>query len=181
MKPMQGLSLLEALIALSLAALLVAAVVPAFAAARFRVQMGEVELALGESVLAANRAAVAGGVATVMCPATATATGCGDGPDWSSGWLVFADLDHDRRFGPRDVLVRRQPALPPSLAVNGSRGRYRLVFQPGAGNAGSNASFLVCARSGAQGRRLVLSGYGRFRAAPADPAMLSACRGGRAD
>lgn len=176
MKRMQGIGLLQVVLALALAGLLAGVAWPALASAYTRVRFAQAGMALGESVLVANRVAAATGVATVLCPATAQ--GCDDGSDWSRGWLLFADIDGDRRFGPHDTLLQRQPPLAADIRVSSNQGRPRAVFQPDGSSAGSNLTFLVCSRWRALGERLVLSNEGRFRPARAEPDQIEACRSG---
>jgi len=174
MKPMQGIGLLQVVAALALSGLLAGVAWPALATAYARARFGQAAVAMGESVLAANRVAVAAGAATVLCPAAGD--GCLPTSDWSRGWLLFADLDGDRRFGPGDTVLRRQPPLPDDIRLSSNLGRRHAVFQPDGSSAGSNLTFIACSRSRTLGLRLVLSNEGRFRAAPADPEQIQSCR-----
>lgn len=176
MKHMQGLGLLQVVAALAVSASLAGVAWPALATAWARARFAEVATDLADSVLTANRVAVASGVATVLCPATHDR--CGEHADWSRGWLLFADLDGDRGFGPGDTLLRRQPPLAADVVLSSNRGRPRAVFQPDGTSAGSNLTFIVCSRARALGERLVLSNEGRFRPAPADPVQIETCRAG---
>lgn len=167
---------MQVILALALTGVLAGIAWPALASAYTRACFAQAGTALGESVLIANRIAVATGVATVLCPAAAQ--GCDDNPDWSRGWLLFADIDGDRRFGAHDTLLHRQPALAAAIRVGSNHGRPRVIFQPDGSSAGSNLTFLLCSRKRALGERLVLSNEGRFRAARADPDQIDACRTG---
>lgn len=170
----RGLSLLETVIALALAALLGCVVAPAAGSALQRARAVRVQSDLVESVLIAARHAVTGGADTVLCPSPSGAD-CRDGHDWSGGWLVFADLDGDRLFGARDTLLMRAPALAAGLRLHGSPGRSRIVFQPHGGSGGSNAHFTVCTGGGKPLAGLVLSNTGQFRPVAASGASGSHC------
>lgn len=162
MKPPHGWSLLDALIALVVVAIALAVAVPSAARAIARVRMGSVAAAMTETFLTSARLAVTTGSAMVVCPTTDSGD-CVENADWSHGWLVYADIDGDRRYGGLDNVVHR--AAPPtgSLRVYSTDGRPRLVFQNDGGNEGSNASFTVCSAEGGEIGVLVLSNAGRFR------------------
>lgn len=176
MKNMQGISVIEVAIALLIATLLVGVAMPAAFSAYGRARVELTRLALGESVLTSSRIAVASGSAAIMCPAGIDGR-CSGGADWSGGWLVFADVDEDREFGARDVVIQRQPPLPDELRLLGSVGRQQIVFQPDGSSSGSNLTFSLCSRSSPRVELMVLSNSGRFRAAPASEEQGRACRG----
>lgn len=175
MKRMQGTSVVEVAMALLIAALLVGVAVPASVDAYVGFHVNRARLAISESVLVSSRTAVGTGTATVMCPTDAGAR-CRDDSDWSRGWLVFADTDDDREFGPSDTLVQRLPALAGGVSLSSNAGRPRLVFQPDGGSAGSNLTFAVCGRAGQRAETWVLSNSGRFRLAPASAGQALTCR-----
>lgn len=178
MKRMRGISLLQFVLALLLVAILSGVAAPALARAYLRAQFAHAALALADSALTAARIAVATRTAAVICPGRHGA--CEEHSNWSDGWLVFADLDGDRRFGPGDTLLHRQPAFAGGVALTSNLGRKRVVFHADGDSAGSNLTFVVCARSQALGQRLVLSNAGRLHAAPADPEQIERCRRGQA-
>ncbi|MGO1069172.1 GspH/FimT family protein [Lysobacter sp. CA199] len=174
MKRNRGLSLLEVVIALAVVAVILAFAIPAVAAVSERVQIVRIQTALSEAFLASSRHAVAGGVATVLCPSRDQAS-CVDGHDWSHGWLAFADLDADRKFGAGDVAIHQAGAMAGGLHLYSSPGRPRLVFQPDGGNAGSNATFTVCVGGGRQVGVLALSNAGRFHLVRTRPEHSAPC------
>ncbi|MFK3649362.1 GspH/FimT family protein [Lysobacter enzymogenes] len=176
---MRGLSLIEVIAALAVIAVLAGVALPALADARARAQFARAELDLGGSVLLANRIAVASAAAVILCPAAA-AGGCEAGSDWSRGWLAFADIDGDRRFGAYDVQLQRSGGYGEDIVVVSNAGRGRAVFQPDGDSAGSNLSFVVCSRSRPRGLRLALSNGGRLRQAQVAPEQIEACRRGSA-
>ncbi|ALN58972.1 Type IV fimbrial biogenesis protein [Lysobacter enzymogenes] len=176
MKRMQGISVIEVALALAVVAVLTGVAAPAALSALLAVRYASVRAALGESVLMSNRVSVASGGVAVVCPSDPGGR-CRDDADWSSGWLVYADIDEDRRFGAGDVLLRRQPPLPDGLRLVTTDGRRRIVFHPDGSNSGSNVTFSLCSRSGDRVESLVLSNAGRLRIAPGSDEQRSACRG----
>lgn len=173
MRRTQGISLIEVMIAVLALTVLTAIAVPAFASIADRVRIARLQTDLSDAFLTANRLAVAGGRATVLCP-SGGAAGCDDGSDWSSGWLLFADVDGDRRFGGGDTFIRRGGAAG-GLRVSTTGGRPRIVFQPDADSAGSNATFTVCAPGSGRSGTLVLANSGHFRLLKPDPGPTAGC------
>ncbi|WP_158549226.1 GspH/FimT family pseudopilin [Lysobacter silvisoli] len=168
----RGITLIEAVIALFLAATLIALAVPTFARSLQRARIGQVQMAMSESFMTSARTAVGGGCATVLCPLAGE--GCADNADWSRGWMVYADVDGDRSYSRADVLVQRTPPLR-GLRLRSTDGRRRVVFQTDGGNEGSNLTFTVCAEGGGEAGSLVLSNAGRFRLAPPSPDQRRSC------
>lgn len=174
MNPSKGLSLLEVILALGIAALLAGVALPALVAVADRIRIARIQADLGEAFLTSSRLAIASGAATIACPAR-NGGDCDGGIDWSHGWLVFADVDGDRRFGTRDTLVRRTPAISGNMRLHSTPGRHRVVFQPDGDNAGSNVTFAICAPQSGQAATLVLSNASRLRLDKASPAQAKSC------
>jgi type IV fimbrial biogenesis protein FimT len=169
-----GFTLIEALIALFIAALLVGVAVPAWSSASESAHAGAAQAALLESLVRSINHAALTGSEVVLCPGDAS--GCRDTSDWSRGWVTWADLDGDRVRDSRETLLQTQPALGGKVHLRSTSGRRRLVFQPNGGNAGSNVTFTLCdGRGSAQARSLVLANDGRLRATPASATAAAAC------
>jgi len=177
MRRMRGITLLEVAIALTIGFLLFGFAVPALHHALARTRIGHARLALADSFLHANRVAVATGSATVICPAP-NGDACRASTDWSAGWLVFADVDGDRRYGPSDTLIQRRHALGGDIRLLSTAGRTRIVFQPEGDSAGSNLTFTLCSPRAGEAGLLVLSNPGRVRLDAASAAQTAACRYG---
>lgn len=164
MNRMKGITLIEMLAALTVAAVLIGIAVPSATRAIVRVRMGTVATAMTESFLDSARMAVSTGSAMIVCPAAHDGR-CEESIDWSQGWVVYADVDGDRRHGQGDPVIRRPQGSVEGLRIYSTQGRRRVVFQPDGGNEGSNVSFSVCDRDGIPIGSLVLSNAGRFRIA----------------
>jgi type IV fimbrial biogenesis protein FimT len=99
---------------------------------------------------------------------------CSDGPDWSSGWLVFLDSNASRELegGEPACCAGSRPAG--ARAPAQQRGRTRIVFQGNGGNAGAaTCNFTLCDGRGRAGpSRWCWPTFGRLR----DVADPSACR-----
>ncbi|WP_181952625.1 GspH/FimT family protein [Vulcaniibacterium gelatinicum] len=169
-----GLTLLEALIALLVLALLLGTAVPALSNATEAARRGGALASLGGSLLDAVRHATLTGSEVVLCPGDAG--GCRRSVDWSKGWIAYADLDHDRQRDPHETLLAAVAPLPGRVHLRSTPGRTRLVFQPGGGNAGSNVTFTLCdGRGPAHATTVVLANDGRLRQGTPSAAAAEAC------
>jgi type IV fimbrial biogenesis protein FimT len=149
--------------------------VPALGNARAAAHAGAARAALLDSLMTASSHAALTATHVVLCASRDGVTCSGD-PDWSPGWLAFADLDNNRLPGPNETVLRRQPALDGSTRLRSTIGRTRLVFQPNGGNAGSNVTFTLCDRRGpGHAVSLVLANDGRLRSGKPAPAAAKAC------
>ena len=159
----RGFSLIEAVIALAVASVLIGAAVPTWTGAVEATHAAAAKSALLASMTRSISHAAIAGTEVVLCPGDAN--GCRDIPDWSAGWIAYADLDGDRAHDRNETLLHAEPALPGKVRLRTTFGRRRLVFQPSGGNAGSNVTFTLCDGRGAgKAVTLVLANDGRLRA-----------------
>ena len=174
MRASRGFTLIEALIALAVVAVLLGLAVPALSNASEAVHSGSAQAALGGTILGAVTHSASTGAEVVLCPGDAT--GCRPSIDWSRGWVAFADLDGDRQRDPADTLLKRVEALGGDVHLRSTPGRTRLVFQPNGGNAGSNVTFTLCDGRGLEkAMTLVLANNGRLRRGTPTEAAAHAC------
>ena len=170
-----GFTLIEAVIAMAVAAVLFAIAVPAWTDARAAVHNAATRASLEGSLLDAIRHASITATEVVICPSSG-ADRCSGSPDWSDGWIVFADLDADRSRDANETLLRRAAPLESGFRLRSTQGRTRLVIQPNGGNAGSNVTFTLCdGRGPAKATTLVLSNRGQLRQGVPSPAAAQAC------
>ena len=169
-----GFTLIEALVALAVAAVLFGTAIPAWQGAAEAAHAGAAQAALLESLTRAISHAALTGSEVVLCPGDAA--GCRDSYDWSSGWVAWADVDGNRARNANETLLQLQPALARKVHLRSTTGRRRLVFQPNGGNAGSNVTFTLCdGRGPAKAQALVLANDGRLRAGKPTEAAALAC------
>ena len=174
MRATRGFTLIEALVALLVLAILLGLAVPALSNASEAVHNGSAQAALGGSILGAVTHSAAAGAEVVLCPGDAN--GCRSTIDWSRGWIAFADIDGDRRRDPADTLLKRVEALGGDVHLRSTPGRTRLVFQPNGSNAGSNVTFTLCDGRGVEkAMTLVLANNGRLRKGPPSETAARAC------
>jgi len=173
----RGLTVLELVIAMTIAVLLFGMAVPAYRDAVARAHATDARAALSATLFAAMSEASVLGREIVVCAAENGQ--CSGGEDWSRGWIAFIDADGDRARSGGERLLREQPRLNAAVRLLGSSGRSRLVFQPFGGNAGSNTSFTLCDRRGPNyAVQLILANSGRLRTAPAPATPALRCIAG---
>lgn len=106
--------------------------------------------------------AIARGKAVTACPSRDAAT-CMDDSDWTEGWLVFVDGDHDRRLGAGEqVLSTHQAARSDGLRLRSTEGRTTIRYLPSGFSYGSNATLTACL-DGQTFAALIVNNAGRVR------------------
>lgn len=85
-----GFTLVELLVAITVAGILLGVGVPSFAAVLQEVRLAAQAGQLGRALYLARSEAVKRGEFVTLCPRSGAAL-CGGASDWDGGWLVFAD------------------------------------------------------------------------------------------
>ncbi len=155
----RGVTLIELLVAVALAALLALAAVPTFrelaANARRDARLQELRGAL----LVARSEALARGRAVVVCAST-THTSCGSGARWTDGWTALA-----RSTATEAPVALAGAGADPTTWIHATRDA--IEFLPSS-IAAATATLTVCDSRGARAARsLVISRTGRIRTANA--------------
>lgn len=171
----KGFTLVEALIAMAIAATIIAVAAPAYSNARSAADTAVAKSELASTLLDAVRHSAIAGTEVVVCPQGANGQ-CSGQPMWESGWVAFADINGNGRRDNHETLLENHPALPERVRLRSTIGRTRVVFQPSGGNAGSNVTFTVCAPSAPQrATALILSNSGNLRAGKPTEAAAARC------
>ena len=174
MKAQAGLTLIELMIVMAIAAMLLGVAVPAFSGGLEAARSLEARSSLLSSLQSAASRAALTGVHGVLCPSL-DGTACADSADWSAGWLVFMDLNASRELEGGERILHIQPPLSGKVHLRSTAGRTRIVFQGNGGNAGSNVTFTLCdGRGPARARALIMSNTGGLRDGAATAANLAA-------
>jgi type IV fimbrial biogenesis protein FimT len=170
----RGFTLIDAVIALAVAGILFGTAIPAWRGAIDGVHASSTKAALLDTLTRSISHAALAGSEVVLCPGDSA--GCRNTPDWSRGWIAYADIDGNRQRSANETLLQAEPALAGSVHLRTTAGRTRLVFQPNGGNAGSNVTFTLCdGRGASKATTLVLANDGRLRTGRPSPAAAQAC------
>lgn len=129
-KHSRGVTLVELMATLSVAAVVLTLGVPSFRGVQLNMQRVQVSSSLTASFTLARSEAARRAVSVTVCP-TMNGTSCRTEttPDWKAGWLVFTDLNGDGVIDEADELLDavhfKNPAF--SLAPDSALGK-RVTF-----------------------------------------------------
>ena len=167
----RGVTLIEAMIVLGIAAVLLAFAVPSFRefVVRSRLDSAAQEL-LTSLQLARSEATRRGAQVTLRL------SGAAGSRDWGSGWTMFVDADGDGVLDPGEEVIRQGMALTGRLTLVGSSGFDTVIAFNRDGrltNAGGGHLVLcdggVLTESGqSRSRAVLVNGAGRVRMAARD-------------
>jgi len=157
-----GLTLVETMATLAVAAVLLTAAVPPMQDFITRNRMStEVNNFVASMYLARSEAVKR--LQDVMICAGDETTGCSGSTDWESGWIVFADIDNSNSYTTGDPVLQQNTALPNRFRIIGGS-HTMATFKPTGQTAGSNGTFKFCDTGDiAKTRKVVLSNEGRVR------------------
>lgn len=111
----------------------------------------------------ARSEAIKRGIQVVLCPSTDGKT-CLDGFEWQEGFIVYADVNENRKPDEKDLLLRFHQPDSRHIRILTSTGRKKLVYQPSGMSPGSTATITVCDTTRyASPRAIVVSNTGRPR------------------
>lgn len=163
MTRVDGMTLFELMLSLSLLAVAGTVAMPAFADLRRNaVRTATVNDFLHALYLARSEAINRMEVVSV-CKSDDGRTCGNDLPDWATGWLVFANRDRDQppQVDPDEPVLRTYPGWPAGrITANRQAFSFRPVTQ-----SGVNGTVLFCDPQGSAGARaIVISQTGRPRA-----------------
>ncbi|GAA4330280.1 hypothetical protein GCM10023165_03900 [Variovorax defluvii] len=191
-RAVRGLTLIELLVTLAVAAVLMTIAVPSFLAFQRNSELTSAANGLVASLATARGEAMKTGKPAMVVPA--------DGSSWNSGWVVFLDKDQNEAFTESgDQVIFRQAALASHLSVSASGtadGSAPYILFDGSGypkKRSSNAppwgnlTFSIVRNDVAdstrwdQTRRVMISKAGRIRSCRPASASDSQCSGPDSD
>ncbi len=170
-----GFTLIELMIAITIAGVLLGIALPAYSAAKAAAQTQTLRDALLGALLESRNAAVLYENDTILCPSS-DGLYCAESFEWQHGFIAAIDLNNNERVDDADrrLLYRRETK---DVRLLTSSGRKRIQFQPNGSNAGSNATFTFCdGRGPTRAISLVMNNRGDLREArPSASAVAAAC------
>lgn len=174
----RGFTLLQALIAMAIAALIAGLAMPAYTHTVSRVRINDAATALAGDLLRASAEALARSSHVSLCPSI-DGTSCSGGSDWSGGWIGFVDANANHHRDADESLVASREASQANIRILYSAGRDRITYQPRGDASGTNGTFVLCGRGHANAAvSLVLANNGRWRVAKAAAPRAAACSRG---
>ena len=158
----QGVTLIEACIAMSVLAILTAIAIPSLHALQKRQQVRAAMHLITTQLSTARMTAVSHNTPVVVCPSNG-GTRCRGDSNWNHGWLVFRDPDGNKQPDKPEDLYRSDPApLHPKLNILSSSGRRYMRYQATGLSYGSNLTLRVCFDGELVGS-VVVNNAGRIR------------------
>jgi len=164
---MRGFTLLEALVTVTVAAVLITVAVPAF---RNVIMDSRMTASTNEFVTAIN---LARSSATryqrnaTVCRSTdfsAAVPSCANGTDWSVGWIVWVDRDRDSAVDANEVLAVHEP-LPDSSTLSSTANNRFTYNARGFSTVAGDTLTLCDDRDGETGRSINVNNAGRTNVA----------------
>ena len=113
-----GLTLIELMVTLAVLSVLLVLAVPSFLNFQRNAELTSTANTVLASINAARGEAIKRGRYAMMAPT--------DGANWSSGWIVFVDIDRTQTYSSDDIIVSRTNTFPASLTVTGTDGSTSL-------------------------------------------------------
>jgi type IV fimbrial biogenesis protein FimT len=165
-----GISLVELIITVAIAALALTLGVPAFTGVQTTMQRAQASMELIASFSLARSEAARRGVSVTICPPTNQGDRCNteQSPPWGAGWIVFTDLDensvvdegtdeliHTARFPQSAFSITTRSEIPGAVSEIAQGVHFR-----GSGFPNATGRYLYCDRS--ESRELALSYVGRL-------------------
>jgi type IV fimbrial biogenesis protein FimT len=161
---MRGMTLIELMVALAIAATLVSMAAPSFNDAILSMKLSGYSNNLVASTMLARGEAIKRNAVVSLCVSSDGAT-CGAGR-WEQGWIVMCNtVDHAfcDAAGADTLVIQAQPALAAGWKISEANGRAKINFDP-TGSGATGATLTVCRAAptvGVQQRAVRISASGR--------------------
>jgi type IV fimbrial biogenesis protein FimT len=160
-EPAPGMSLIELMITLSIAAVLLSIAAPSLGSLIQENRITAMSNTLVSHLQYARHEAVFRRSHVAACPGD-MATGCTGDNRWDQGFIVFIDDNRSGQPNHEDDILR--VVGPDDRMLMHSAGRTRVRFQPHGGAFGTNLTIRVCDQSRrATPRAVIVSNPGRVR------------------
>jgi type IV fimbrial biogenesis protein FimT len=176
MYKVNGFTLIELIITLTVIAIISSIAVPSFAeimadnkqVTRYNQLLGSIALTRSE--------AIKRGVRTSICQSSDTTSCTKKSKQWHDGWIVFNDADSDNQVDADETIVFIQQAFEDEITISFG-GRKRVAYYPnGLAVGSSNGTFLICdTRGDATKSGLVVNMSGRTKKATDDDLKDKLC------
>jgi type IV fimbrial biogenesis protein FimT len=158
-----GLTLIELLVTVSVLAVLLALGVPSFASLMQRWRVDATIESLVADIRLARSTATRTSRPVVMC-AKAIDGSCSAGNDWSTGWVVFSDLNGDSALDAGEPLIVERPIQSGMASMPDKTNRAKLKFRAnGTLESGKTSVGIRPSDSAKAVASIVINAMGRIR------------------
>ncbi len=162
----RGFTLIEMIIALSIVAILAAVAIPSFAAIQQSAARRTALNNFWHAIFLARSEAVKRNAVIALCKSNNGQTCDNDSDDWSGGWIVFDNLDHDEP-AQRDTNEPVLQVYSASPAVHITSNRKTFSFRPTTQGV-VNGTIVFCDTAGHGAQAIIISHTGRPRQSSLD-------------
>ncbi|MEB1608531.1 GspH/FimT family pseudopilin [Xanthomonas campestris pv. campestris] len=157
-----GFNLMEAMIAGAVLAIAISIALPSLTRLHRSHQVRATMFELVAHLTLARSTSIARGSTVAICP-SASSSECAIGHDWTSGWLVYADPDGNRKpDGSSDIIASVRPTHSSTLSIRTTAGRTQVRYGSLGTTLGSNVTFNIC-QVGSLEAQVIVSIAGRPR------------------
>ena len=136
-----GVSLIELLVVCLTIAILVQLAIPGFQGLSDRSKRNAITRLLITDLNWARTEALANSTRLYLCPGQ-NSDRCRSNTNWSQGWSVFSDQNHNGQLEPSELLLVRTLPLNNSISVHFRKPGY--LFYKNDGSAWPNGTFRIC-------------------------------------
>lgn len=155
----KGFTLIELMVAVSIAAILLTLAVPSFDGVILSSRLSSFANSFVAAAQVARGEALKRNAPVRLCR-SANGTSCATAGGWQQGWIVFADTNNNGTVDAGETIIQIQQAITTGYQLTGDT--YSIAFQS-LGDVSPSANLVVCraAPLGSQERRITISAIGR--------------------
>ncbi|HLA73161.1 MAG TPA: Tfp pilus assembly protein FimT/FimU [Steroidobacteraceae bacterium] len=163
-KRARGFTLIELMVAITVLAVLLGLAVPSF---REIINSNRVTAQTNDFVSTLNYArseALKRSNPVTVCASTNGGT-CAGVTNWSTGWIVFADINANGALDGAEVVLQQSPAVPVGLTLNSTTRAFVRYSSSGMSSGAETFALLKTGCTGNRAREIAISTTGRIASA----------------